>query len=462
VLAQVLNRDFVLGVAGSTERRIESHIAERAAGLRAPDALREVPTEELRETSARLAAARASAEAEAALGGEADAPRKEDYAWIPRDALLSLLQSALESHARATLPTEEVRMDDDGREGEVPAVTDELIAGVELRHTQAQRRIWGPMEVAHPGFLSDPRWILAVVQVVKRAFTGRARFVAKPTLCPPLADNARVVLVGDWGSGIPRARKVSAQIKGRLSEPEARGRQLHVVHLGDVYYAGAEDEYRDHLLGPWPVGLDANGVASYTLSGNHDMYSGGFAYYATLADTRFAAQGGSSMFCLANEHWQLLGLDTGYEDGGLQGGQARWVAGMRSGNPGRKTMLLTHHQPFSAYGSGAAKLRQKIAPVLRQGPVEAWFWGHEHRCLAYRDREGVAFGSCIGHGGLPEYLHPGPAPAGSGLVYEYRKPYGTGWQKWITFGFVVLDFAGPSVHARYVDEDGAEHWSCDL
>ena len=71
------------------------------------------------------------------------------------------------------------------------------------------------------------------------------------------------------------------------------GREAHVIHLGDVYYSGLPVEVQRHVLEPWPVtaAQAKAGVTSWSLNGNHDMYSGGYGYYDTLlADPRFAAQ----------------------------------------------------------------------------------------------------------------------------------------------------------------------------
>jgi hypothetical protein len=48
----------------------------------------------------------------------------------------------------------------------------------------------------------------------------------------------------------------------------------------------------------------------------------GDVYATALADPRFALQERSSWFRLGNDHWQVLGLDSSYEDGGLYGDQA--------------------------------------------------------------------------------------------------------------------------------------------
>src|SRR5689334_9279691 len=56
----------------------------------------------------------------------------------------------------------------------------------------------------------------------------------------------------------------------------AGGREVHVVHLGDVYYAGTRWEARHRFLDHWPVRQDeVDQVRSWCLNGNHDMYAAG-------------------------------------------------------------------------------------------------------------------------------------------------------------------------------------------
>ncbi len=97
-------------------------------------------------------------------------------------------------------------------------------------------------------------------------------------------------MVGDWGSGLPHARKVSDQMRSYTLQGLADGRDTNVVHLGDVYYAGFPSEYVDRFLQWWPVRpAEAGDIRSWSMNGNHDMYSGGDGYFDTLlADPRFA------------------------------------------------------------------------------------------------------------------------------------------------------------------------------
>lgn len=471
MLAQVLNRPFVLSTVRTSERALRTVIANREAGLVTgpPTALDAISTGELRTLAETLAESTRREDAAAPAAGPPEQvgdeppPPKDDYAYLPREPLLGLFQSALQTHVSLELPIEEKQMLDDRRAGPVPVVTDRRLAGIDLALAADGRRTWGRMEISNPRILSDPRWLLSLVSISRRLVRGRAHFVEQPGEPPPLADNARIILLGDWGSGLPRARRVADRVKEQLNDPLAAGRQKHVIHLGDVYYGGEEHEYHQNFLEPWPVAFGTPEVASYALNGNHDMMAGGQAYYGTaLADPRFSSQGGSSMFALANEDWQFLGLDTAYEDGGLHGQQTNWIRRMRRDHPGRRTVLLSHHQLFSAYEPGAKTLQSKVRPLLEEQEMDAWFWGHEHRCLAYRARERVAFASCVGHGGIPEYLVKKPPVEAEGLVYEYRKVYGMGWQPWVTLGFAVLDVNGPRISLRYIDEDGNVHWSTDL
>lgn len=463
MLAQTLNQDFMVAVAEATGQLIDRTLADREAGIMgAPSPVDDISSDELRVLAEQLrAAARGAGEPqeEPEQVGERPPPPKDDYAFVPRDPVLGLLQTAFEAQvAAAGVAVEERKLLDDRRSGPLPAVTDRVLGDVPLRMTPDDRRVWGRMEVAHPKILSDWRWIKSVGAMLHRRIHGRAQWNPTPTIAPPIAEDARIILLGDWGSGIPRARAVGRQVEKVLDDPAAARRETHVVHLGDVYYSGEKDEYKENFLDPWPVKDRHLGVGSWAIPGNHDMYIGGQPYFEVgLGDPRFAQQQKSSWFALANKHWQFLGLDSAYEDGGLHGDQAAWVRQMRADNPDRKTALLTHHQLFSAYQAGARTLRTKVRTLLEEQPVDAWFWGHEHRCMAYRDLERVRFASCVGHGGIPEYHAKQALVPPQGLVYEYRRVHSTDWQPWITFGFAVIELEGPKMTVRYIDEDGNPH-----
>src|SRR5262249_41951842 len=152
-------------------------------------------------------------------------------------------------------------------------------------------------------------------------------------------------IVGDWGTGIERAKKVAHEMRVVIEQGAKDGLQQHVIHLGDVYYSGWKREYENRFLRYWPVDIaEGRTIASWCLNGNHDMYSGGHAYYDyLLADPRFTRQEQSSFFSLSNDHWEVLALDSSWEDGGLEGIQGDWALAKLNESK-RKVMLLSHHQ----------------------------------------------------------------------------------------------------------------------
>jgi 3',5'-cyclic AMP phosphodiesterase CpdA len=240
-----------------------------------------------------------------------------------------------------------------------------------------------------------------------------------------------------------------------IDEGKREKRQVHALHLGDVYYSGWKEEYRSRFLPFWPVRSVSEGVASWALNGNHDMYSGGHGYFGyLLSDPRFAGQARSSRFCLRNDHWQLLGLDTAYEDDDLAGDQGSWVADKQRASR-RKTMLLTHHQPFSAFEEVDPPFLKKLAPAFAVRGIDAWLWGHEHMCCVYDSnlRDYLGFGSCIGHGGVPVLLWEGKTPAGVRWRFTESEVH-EGADRWQRFGFAVLDFKDERIEIQYRDQDG--------
>ena len=104
----------------------------------------------------------------------------------------------------------------------------------------------------------------------------------------------------------------------------------------------------------------------FSLCGNHDMYSGGAPYYALL--DRLGQP--SSYVCLRNAHWQLLGMDTGYNDydpfreeramtwlrdgTGADGREVDEVSEVNCGHPGLQ------HAPAGA-GAALARRRDPVA-----------------------------------------------------------------------------------------------------
>lgn len=217
-----------------------------------------------------------------------------------------------------------------------------------------------------------------------------------------LPEQAAIGLVADWGTGQPEALEVLRQVK--------RQNPNVVIHLGDIYYAGVESEVREYFYKPWQEILqpDAAGIASLVLPGNHDLYAGGQPFYDLL--DRFGQP--ASFFCLRNKHWQLIGLDTALHDqlGGpptsLEPSELEWLRDKMQNAGGRRTVLLSHHQLFSAneqFGelklSHNPTLYEQVKSILPQ--VDLWLWGHEHDLVIFNEHLGLKRGRCIGGSAFP-------------------------------------------------------------
>jgi hypothetical protein len=392
--------------------------------------------------------------------GEKSPTVSERKAYIPRSPILSNLQSAIEDYFRTERPDAIEGQALSGRRKHLPLQAGERISI--WKNYASERRILRRFEQ------TDLRWISAKFAEGLRYFRGKHPFVPRPARSTPvkLHPNSRIIVVGDWGSGIPRAQNLSELMRLELDDGIKERRAQHVIHLGDVYYAGWKYEYNDRFLKYWPVKKDEKKeIGSFTLNGNHDMYSGGHSYYSVaLADPRFAAwQGTSSLFVLSNKNWQLFGIDTAHEDAGLEGDQANWINLSAAAHPNKgrvKIILFSHHQYCSSYETPSTTLITKIQRVMLHPAVNlrAWFWGHEHRCMTYRGVPALPFATCVGHGGVPVYqTHSANAKIPAPGDYEYRDVLNGGvggLEPWARFGFAVLDFNDDKLTVRYIGEDG--------
>ncbi|MDX1999957.1 MAG: metallophosphoesterase, partial [Thermoanaerobaculia bacterium] len=280
----------------------------------------------------------------------------------------------------------------------------------------------------------------------------------------PIANgpsNATVALIGDWGTGTADAIT--------LLEAVGAHRPDVILHLGDIYYSGTPDETHKFFLKVLnsTLGRDENPIAVYTLTGNHDMYSGGVGYYQLLPELNpppvFQPEQAqpASYFSLRSLDgaWQFLALDTGLHDHDpfsvnddityLEESEEAWhidKIAQWSARGGR-TILLSHHQLFSAFeligGKDAQKpagqeaANPKLLASFRKfqeaaeiggGDIAAWFWGHEHNLCVYEPYLGLAKGRCLGHGAIPAFTEQDPyavvasLPNPPALVGDPRNP----------------------------------------
>jgi hypothetical protein len=216
----------------------------------------------------------------------------------------------------------------------------------------------------------------------------------KSATATPLSDNARIAVIGDWGTGLYGAPKIAQAIR------KDNQQYSMLLHLGDVYYTGIDTEERSRFLDVWPYRPEA---INRTLNSNHEMYSGGNAYFEE-ALPKFGQDG--SYFAYQNKHWSLVGLDVAYEDHAIDDKQVEWLKAIIRSGGDRRLVLFSHHQLYSHFESQGNKLwsHPGFGAILRSKRVFAWYWGHEHRCSVFEQRDGNfgLFGRCIGHGGVPQ------------------------------------------------------------
>ena len=292
-----------------------------------------------------------------------------------------------------------------------------------------------------------------------------------PIIRPPddkagtLADAGSVAVVGDWGTNLYGAPASAASIK------QTGGYEL-LLHLGDIYYSGTKTEVKQRFLDAWPTSA---GKVSRALNGNHEMYSGGFAYFDDILPQFKQA---SSYFALQNTHWLLVGLDTAHTDHDLDANQVAWLKSVVQKAGQRKLILFSHHQPFSRLDNQGPKLQAALVDLFQKKVITAWYWGHEHNCIIYdkHDQSGL-LGRCIGHGGIPaprktevmdapddRHLNgvawkrlSADADAPSCLVLDGPNPLVKNEeQKFGPHGYLTLAFDGPKLIERVHLPDGTE------
>jgi hypothetical protein len=298
------------------------------------------------------------------------------------------------------------------------------------------------------------------------------------------AEETRVALAGDWASGTDEAASVANHIA--LFDPH------YTIHLGDVYYVGGRNETGENFLGidnphnhytpcRWPAGS----LGSFALNGNHEMYALGKAYFDEMLPALGAIKGGqpqgqrASFFCLENEHWRIIALDTGYKsiglpvleyfwppDCGLPAGVLQWLRKIVHGDR-RATILLSHHNYFSRYETVYPRQAVQLKEFFAEHPV-LWFWGHEHRLVIYKEYRlggGIsALGRCIGHGGMPIELPKEVKDSNCPVEFEDSRRYPNDENLTVGYnGFVTLVLRGDQLEVRYIDVFGdtvfSEQWS---
>jgi Calcineurin-like phosphoesterase len=296
----------------------------------------------------------------------------------------------------------------------------------------------------------DPEWAQAITQYLQY-FGPEGQRQSIPYVVyeniddfvlETLPADAKVALIGDWGTGTQDAVTLLEAVRDH--EPDV------VIHLGDIYYAGTETETQKFFLDVLNSVLlrDTNPIAVYTMTGNHDMYSGGDGFYKLLPELNpqplFRAEQAQPASYLSlrsiDGAWQFLIMDTGLHDHDpftvsddityLEPSEEAWHVDKieKFSAEGGRTILLSHHQLFSAFeliggqdaqkppGEEAANPKllasyrkfQEAAAPGGKGAIAGWFWGHEHNLCVYKPFLGLTKGRCLGHGAIPAFTESDP------------------------------------------------------
>lgn len=302
-----------------------------------------------------------------------------------------------------------------------------------------------------------------------------------------IPDTTEIALLSDWASDTEESHRVAAQV----------GTKPFSIHMGDTYYVGNEKEIAYNFQrdqGTWPYGT----LGSFAMIGNHEMYSSGEAYFATLLPfmgfygdnslrpVPVTQQQQASYFCIENDHWRIIALDTGYwslkgllglspnENLDLHETQKVWLRDVVNMNGDKRGLIiLSHHQCFSAFEQEFPLPAKTISDLLTPGRDIIWLWGHEHWFSVYGRNKLVngsnVFARCIGNSGMPVELDAkgipkAPksgtpnAPENRNLVlFDNRKrEVIDGGIRLGHNGYATLVLDGPGLTISYFDDNGGQ------
>jgi len=221
-----------------------------------------------------------------------------------------------------------------------------------------------------------------------------------------------------------------------------------------VYYSGTPEESRKRFLEIIErAGPSKDTCRYFALPGNHDYYSGGYGYFDDILP---ALGQEASYFNLRNSNWQIIGLDSGYEEYALHKPQLEWLNAQLD-EPARRSILLSHHQLFSPYDHRVTKGRLLTATEALLPRIYAWFWGHEHRCVIMGDHMGIK-ARCIGHGSIPSSVPYGAPIFPEVPIAKVDERVAPDAEGTCYHGFALLQFNGGAVDVSYIDEYGGKFY----
>jgi len=216
-----------------------------------------------------------------------------------------------------------------------------------------------------------------------------------------------VALFGDFGTGLYHSFYIARHLAGLNPD--------YAIHLGDVYYSGRPKEFELHFNQPLePVIKNSR---FFAMNANHEMYSGAFPYFHHIVERRKSKKGWvaqeqeGSYFCLWNQKYQIIGIDTAYHENGrhavteLNAWLGERLHEGKAASPPRTNILLSPNEPYVLGKEYFGPLYNDLAEFIHADLIDFWFWGNTHYCALFDKTDKAPFiGSCIGHAGHPIYL----------------------------------------------------------
>jgi len=307
-------------------------------------------------------------------------------------------------------------------------------------------------------------------------------------------DHTRIAIAADWATDTAESFEISQQMKSH--DPD------YTIHLGDTYFVGAPHEIKKNFVyanSPWVRG----NVGSFAVLGNHEMYARGEAFFEHLLPTLGIKTSNNGydgqkagFFCLENDYWRILGLDTGYHSIGKPIIEFIPFLGPKSGfnkiimdwlkdivkagdpNDKRGLVILTHHQYLTAFKieSEYRKAGKQLASIIKGNRKIIWLWGHEHKLSLFEKtkiNDGLSFyGRCIGHGGTPVEIESRSFKKSSRkqgfdklVAYDKRKKTKIGKTTIGYNGYALLKIRDSELRIEYYDQENylfSEKWIADI
>jgi hypothetical protein len=313
----------------------------------------------------------------------------------------------------------------------------------------------------------DPLWSECLLDYLAyKALLEHPQYRSNQNPVFSLDANTKLAIIGDWGTG--------GDVAINLLKEVAKFSPDVLLHLGDVYYAGTQFEAQTNFLDICRNVLGDN-ARLFSMCGNHDMYSGGGGYYWLVDQIRQQA----SYFCLQNANWQFLAMDTGHNDNDpftvatnmtrlVQDGawhEEDWLLDKINLAGNKKTVLLSHHQLFSPFGSvgnanggpSAYNLNLRTTFQAVMSKIAWWFWGHEHTLAIFDPYMNLQRGRCVGASAVPVFTNQQSYSNAAGLQTYGGAPLPT-WNIQGQLGnngqsynncFAIMTLTGPSATVDY-------------